>query len=183
MGSLDFARDDIGGRLEGAELCSAGRAWTPVPTWLGVNGLGLRARSFESFLFGRGILQLHEVIRAYDSKDQAHWNRELLAGGIVDDGRIGQAVMTAAGLKLASGGGYDILDPLALAAVGKGDRESVGRAEDIYRSVIKLAGFSSDVSDDAEAGEPACEAAGDPISNGQVESGERFLAVAHHQHS
>jgi hypothetical protein len=49
MGSLDCARDDIGWKLEVAELCSAGRAWTPVPTWPGVNGLGLRPRTFEAF--------------------------------------------------------------------------------------------------------------------------------------
>ena len=79
----------------------------------------------------------------------------MLSGGIVDDRRIGQAVMTAAGLKVASGGGQNIFDPLALAAVGKGDGESVGRAKDVYRSVINLAGFSAYVSDDPEEGQPS----------------------------
>ena len=83
----------------------------------------------------------------------------------MDDGRIGQAVMTAAGLKLTSGGGQDIFDPLALAAVGKGDGESVGRSEDIYWSVINLAGFSADVSEDAEEGQPSCESAGDAVGD------------------
>jgi hypothetical protein len=134
------------------------------------------------FLFRASDFELHEVIRAYDSKDQAHWKRKLLAAGIVDDGWTGQAVMTAAGLKLASGGGQNIFDPFALAAVGKGDGESVGRAEDVYRSVIKLAGFAADVSEDAEEGQPSCELAGDAVGDCEIEAGQRFLAVAHHQH-
>jgi hypothetical protein len=85
-------------------------------------------------------------------------------------------------LKLASGGGCNIFDPLALAAVGKGDGESVERAEDVYWSVINLAGFSAHMSDDPEEGQPSCELAGDAVRDSEIEAGERFLAVAHHQH-
>jgi hypothetical protein len=166
MGSLGCARDDRGWTVGG---CGALLRWTGVE-WPSLHGLWLMGVVKEldhsqRFLFGLSILQLHEVICAHYHKDHTHGKRELFAGGIVDDGRMGQVVMTAAGLELASAGGQDILDPLALAAVGKGDRESVGRAKDVHRSVIKLARFSSHVSDDPEEGKPACELAGDAVGD------------------
>lgn len=92
-------------------------------------------------------------------------------------------VMAPAGLKLASAGGQDILDPFALAAIGERNRESIRRAKDIYRCSIDLARFSAHVSDDPKAGKPSCEAAGDSIGDREVEARQRLLAKAHHQHS
>ena len=76
-----------------AELCSAGQPRAAVPTWSVITLLGVSNR------------ELHEVVGADYPEDQAHGNRELFSGGIVDDCGSGQAIMAAAGLQFASAGG------------------------------------------------------------------------------
>ena len=128
-------------------------------------------------------LEAHEIVCADYAEDDPHRGREGFARGVVRDVGIGEVVAAAYSLKLASAGGEDIFDPLTLAAISEGNRESAGRAEDIYRSVINLARFSADVSDDPEAGQPSGEAAGDPISDCEIEAQQPLLAKAHEQHA
>lgn len=134
-------------------------------------------------LRGLSNLELHEIVCADYSQDDPHRRREGFAGGVVHDVRIGEVVAAASGLKLASAGGEDVFDPLTLAAISEGNGESAGRAEDVYRSVINLARFSADVSDDPEAGQPSGESAGDPVGDRKIEARQPLLAEAHEQHA
>ena len=127
--------------------------------------------------------ELHEIVRADDAKNHSHGKWELPPARIVHNRRIGQVIPAPSALKLASADGENVFDPLALAAIGKRDRETVGRAKDVYWSVISLARFPADVSDDPKAGQPSREPAGDPVGDREIEPRQRFLPEPHKQHS
>lgn len=120
----------------GKAVCSAGRSGVLVPIWV---VLLLAVKSLGLLLFRLSDLQLHKIIGPNYSQDSAHGQWKLLPAGIVDDCWIGEPVLAAASLKLASAGGEDIFDPLALAPIGERDCESVGGMKNIYWCSIDLA--------------------------------------------
>jgi hypothetical protein len=54
-----------------------------------------------------------------------------------------------------------------------------GRSKNIHWRPVDLAGLFSDVGEDAEAGKPACEQPGDPISEGNVDRQPSFTEPHH----
>jgi len=99
------------------------------------------------------------------------------------DGRRGELVSSAPGLKLASASRENIFDPLTLRAIGKRDDEPVGFPKHVHRSAIKLARLPPDVSDDPEAGQPSRKQAGNPVSDREIEPGQPLLPESHQEHS
>ena len=61
---------------------------------------------------------LQEVGGAYDSEGDSDYEREVAAGGIVDYRRVGEMIFGATGYYFGAAGGEDVLDPLAVGAVG-----------------------------------------------------------------
>lgn len=112
---------------------------------------------------------LQEVSGADDPEDDTDYERETLAARIVDYRWGGEMIFFASGFEFCAAGGQDILDPLAVGAVGEGDEESLGSAEDVYGSTETVAGFSSDVGDYSESWEPCRERGGDAIRHFEVE--------------
>jgi hypothetical protein len=47
--------------------------------------------------------------------------------------------------------------------------EAVGRSKDVYRGSVELARLSTRVGQDAESRKLACEQAGDPVGNSEIE--------------
>lgn len=76
---------------------------------------------------------------------------------------------------------YSPLGCVRLAAVRERDDEAVRRSKDVYGCTVDLAGLSSDVGQDAEAGEPACEQPGDPVRENNIDLCQPSLAKPHHE--
>jgi len=77
----------------------------------------------------------------------------------------------------------DVLHPLRSAAACESDDEAVRRTKDVYGGTVDLAGLSSDVGQNAEAGKPACEQPGDPVRKGNVDLRQPSLTEPHHEHA
>src|SRR5208282_6235305 len=77
----------------------------------------------------------------------------------------------------------NVLHPFRLAAVCERDDEAVRRSKNIHWRPVDLAGLSSDVGQDAEAGKPACEQPGDPVREGNVDLRQPSLTEPHHEHA
>ena len=81
----------------------------------------------------------------------------------------------------------DVLHPLALAGVGERDDESGWRSKDIYWGSVNLPRFATHVRENAEARKPACEKAGDPVGENNIDLRQLLrqpsFAKPHQQHA
>jgi hypothetical protein len=127
--------------------------------------------------------KLHVLIRTDDPQHDPHRNRESTARRITHDLRRGKLVIPPASLKFAPACREHVLHPFRLAAVGERDNEAVRRSKNIHWRPVDFAGLSSDVGQDAEARKPACEKAGDPVGEGNVDLRQPSLAKPHHENA
>src|SRR5437588_3901445 len=101
--------------------------------------------------------KLYVLVRTHDPQHDAHRNRELTPCRITHDLRCGKLILLPTSLKFATVCRNNVLHPLRLAAVGERDDEAVRRSKYVDGCTVDLAGLSSDMGQDAEAGKPACE--------------------------
>jgi hypothetical protein len=127
--------------------------------------------------------KLHVLIRTHDPQHESHRNGETTSRGVTHDLRRGKLVFLPASLKFAAACREHVLHPFRLAAVGERDDEAVRRSKDVDGCTVDLAGLSSDVGQDAEAGKPAREQPSDPIRDSDIDLRQPSLAEPHQQHA
>src|SRR6266478_3429182 len=97
------------------------------------------------------------------------------------DGRRRKLIFPATSFEFATTCRKNILHPLRLAAVRKGNDEAVRNLKNIYRCAVDLPRFAAHVSENAEAGEPACEQARDSVRHRDIELCQPSLSESHQQ--
>ena len=127
--------------------------------------------------------KLHVFVRTYEPQHDSYRNWESSPRRIAHDFGRRKLIFLAASIEFAPACGEHVLHPFRLAAVGEGNGESIGRSKDVDRSSVDLARFATHVRENAEAGKPACEQAGDAIRGRDVDLRQPSLAKPHHQDS
>ena len=113
----------------------------------------------------RQELKVHEIVRADEPEDYPHRKRKPSPSGVMDDGRSDKSIKHALSLKLASASGQYVLDPFTILSVGQRDEEPFRRSKNIHWCSVNLTRFATYVCQNAEAGQPGCESARDPVGD------------------
>jgi hypothetical protein len=114
--------------------------------------------------------KLHEIVRTNEPENDPHRNGEPSPSGVMHDDRRGKQMPDAASLNLASASRKHILDPLALPTVGERNEKSLQHSKNIHWCPVDLARLSTDVGDDAEAGQSSGKSARDAVRDSEIES-------------
>ena len=97
------------------------------------------------------------------------------------DGWREKLVFLAPSFEFAAACREDVLRPLRVAAIGQSDDEPGRNSKHIYGCAVDLPRFAAHVSENAEAGEPACEQARDSVRHRDIELCQPSLSESHQQ--
>ena len=117
---------------------------------------------------GRGDAEREEVGDVQGPEDLAFEGADGLPGLVAVQARCGQPDRVPAGVQLAAARGQDVLDPVAVRAIGEGEDVPVLGREDVDRRLVAAARAPAMVDDDAQAGCPRGDVPGDPVQPGLV---------------